>query len=566
MSNDLPRVLLLHPPFGETSFWNYKAACELVGARYPAPPLGLITVAAMLPEDWPVRLVDCNVQEMSPADLDWADVVFVGGMISQIAGMEEVLAAVRAAGKVSVLGGPEASSRPDLYPQADFRIVGEAEGAMAEFIAAWRRGERQGMIRAPLHSVDVQTSPLPRFDLLDLRAYTHVGVQFSRGCPFLCEFCDIIELFGRKPRAKTPEQVLAELDRLYAVGWRGHVDFVDDNLIGNKKAVMAFLPRLIDWQKRHGFPFYFSTEGSLNLSDDPRFLGLLRDAGFYIIFVGIESPDPDVLVAMQKKQNTRRDIAESVRRINAAGVMVIAGFIIGFDDEGPEVARAQIELIEDCGIAIAMVGLLYALPNTQLSRRLVAENRLADAVDTVEPDTVGIDQCTAGLNFLTRRPRVEIMRDFLQVIEHVYAPDRYFARARQAVAQIDASGPSGDLGRAVLAHELRRTVRLMWSVTRRKPELRGPFWKLVFHTLRTNPRALRQAMTMAAIYAHLGPFSRYVADRLREKIDVIEADPTYEDRWLAARKPPGAPETPEAPGAPGTPPSLGATPLSPAAG
>ncbi|MDF2235860.1 B12-binding domain-containing radical SAM protein [Albimonas sp. CAU 1670] len=540
MPYDEPNVLLVHPRFAETSFWNYTSACELVGARYPAPPLGLITVAAMLPERWDVRLVDCNVRTLDPADLEWADLVFVGGMISQMQGILEMLETVRAAGKVSVLGGPEVSSRPELYPTADFRIVGEAEGAMAEFIAAWERGERQGLIRAPLHTVDVETSPLPRYDLLDLTAYTHLGVQFSRGCPFLCEFCDIIELFGRKPRTKTPAQVLAELDMLHALGWRGHVDFVDDNLIGNKKAVMAFLPHLIDWQRRHGHPFYFSTEGSLNLADDPKFLALLRDAGFFAVFVGIESPDPDVLIAMQKKQNTRRDIAESVRKINAAGVMVIAGFIIGFDDEGPDVARAQIELIEECSIAVAMVGLLYALPNTQLSRRLVAEKRLADAVDTVEPDSVGIDQCTAGLNFLTKRPRVEIIRDFIEVVEHLYAPDRYFERVRRAIAQIDASGPCGDFGRATIAHELRRTRRLMWSITRRRPEMRGAVWRLFLHTALTNPRALRHAMNMAAIYAHLGPFSGYVADRLREKIRVIEADPTYEDRWLAPRPAPAA--------------------------
>ncbi len=255
------------------------------------------------------------------------------GMITQQLDLLRLAARCAERGVTTVVGGPDVSSNPEIYAAIDIRVIGEAEGIIEDFLAAWRAGTRQGEFRAPLHTVDVTTSPTPRFDLLDFSAYLNVNVQLSRGCPFLCEFCDIIELFGRKPRAKTSQQVLAELDRLHALGYRGHVDFVDDNLIGNKKAVKAFLPKLVEWQKARGYPFEFSTEASLNLADDAEFLGMMRDAGFFATFVGIESPDPEVLVAMKKKQNTKRDIAHSVHTIQSYGIFVIAGFIIGFDNE-----------------------------------------------------------------------------------------------------------------------------------------------------------------------------------------------------------------------------------------
>src|SRR5262249_26979781 len=315
------------------SFWNFSEACELVGARYPAIPLGLITVAALLPKSWNVRLVNRNTEELAESDLAWADMVMTGGMLFQQADTLDLIEMCRARALPVAVGGPDVSSSPHRYATANFRVVGEAEGILDKFIAAWEEGQREGTFEAPKFQVDVTKTPIPRFDLLKFDQYLYIGVQFSRGCPFLCEFCDIIELYGRTPRTKTSAQMLAELDAIYESGWRGHVDFVDDNLIGNKKAVKAFLPDLIDWQQRHRYPFILTTEASINLADDPELLQLMRRANFVGVFVGIETEDEDVLAQTQKKQNARRSIPESIHRIYEAGLIVAAGFIVGFDSE-----------------------------------------------------------------------------------------------------------------------------------------------------------------------------------------------------------------------------------------
>src|ERR1019366_6549917 len=290
---------------------------------------------------------------------------------------------------------------------ANFRVLGEAEGVIEQFVEAWEAGAREGLFEAEKFQVDVTTSPIPRFDLLKFDDYLHIGVQFSRGCPFTCEFCDIIELYGRVPRAKTNPQMLAELDELYRLGYRGHVDFVDDNLIGNKKAVRKFMPELKAWLERNDYPFEFTTEASVNLADDDDFLAAMSEANFVGVFVGIESPDTDTLIAMRKKQNTKRSLVESIHKIYAAGIFVTAGFIVGFDSEKGSIANAMIELIEDAAIPVCMVGLLYALPNTQLTRRLEKEGRLHPTLDYQQADYG--DHCTQGLNFDTLRPRQEIL-------------------------------------------------------------------------------------------------------------------------------------------------------------
>lgn len=299
---DTCRVLMVFPLFNASSFWNYQETCDLTNARYPAAPLGLITVAALLPENWEIRLVNRNTEQLDDADFDWADIVMTGGMLPQRNDALRIIEMCRTLGKPVVIGGPDVTSSPHLYSAANFQVLGEAEEIMIDFITAWRRGDRQGVFKAEMGKTDVTKSPLPRFDLLKLDQYLHVGVQFSRGCPFSCEFCDIIELYGRVPRTKTNAQVIAELNALYALGYRGHVDFVDDNLIGNKKALKKFLPDLKQWQNTKNFPFEFSTEASINLADDPDLLRSLSETNFFAIFVGIESPDTESLVLMQKSR------------------------------------------------------------------------------------------------------------------------------------------------------------------------------------------------------------------------------------------------------------------------
>ena len=525
-----PKVLLVNPQFNGDSFWAYKPTCELIGKSYPTPSLGLITVAALLPAEWNLRLIDRNVEESEEsfdALLQWADLVLAGGMLWQQRDLFAVIERARAAGKPIAVGGPDVSSSPQIYERANFRIVGEAEGCIADFIAAWRRGEREGEFRAPLHSIDVTTTPAPRFDLLDLSRYAEITVQFSRGCPFRCEFCDIIELYGHKPRTKAAPQMLAELQRLYDLGYRGAVEFSDDNLIGNKKAVKAFLPELIGWQKAHGYPFEFATEASLNLADDDALLALMRDANFIAVFIGIESPDPVVLAATQKKQNIHRDIAESVHRIQRVGIFVAAGFIVGFDSERTRVSETMIELIEEAAIPICMVGLLYALPNTQLTRRLEKEGRLAPQHHLASQARLP-DQFASGLNFQTLRPRHEVLQDYRAVVEYVYRPDVYFARIRRAVDHLDCSGVNGRLHPGALLRGLRQLARLAWSVCIRRRDLAADFLRLAIYILRHNPRALRSGIYMAGLFAHFGPTSRAVvaeADRQIEEALAVDAAP-----------------------------------------
>src|ERR1043165_7070582 len=417
------RVLLVCPRFSADSFWVYTPACEIVGAKYPTAPLGLITIAAMLPQSWKFRFVNRNTETLDESDVAWADLVMTGGMLFQQADSLRLIELAHKHGKPAAVGGPDVSSHPYVYEAADFKILGEAEGVIDDFVRLWEAGERKGTFEAEKFQADVTKTPIPRFDLLKFDQYLYIGVQFSRGCPFTCEFCDIIELYGRAPRTKSHAQILAELEALYRLGYRGHVDFVDDNLIGNKKAIKAFLPVLENWIKEHDFPFEFTTEASLNLADDQELLQMLRRSNFFAIFVGIESPDEATLGAARKKQNTRRSIAESVHKIYQAGMSVTAGFIVGFDTEKGSVAQPMINLIEEANIPIAMVGLLYALPNTQLTRRLAREGRLHVDHDAA-PAGKG-DQCTAGVNYQTKRPRLDILRDYRKILERVYDPEAF---------------------------------------------------------------------------------------------------------------------------------------------
>ncbi|WP_082837178.1 B12-binding domain-containing radical SAM protein [Labrenzia sp. OB1] len=515
-------VLLVYPRFNAGSFWNYGATCELVGAKYPAPPLGLITVAAMLPETWNVRLVDRNTGPLSDEDLDWADMIMTGGMLPQQADCLAIIRMGQANNVPVAVGGPDATSSPEVYEAADFLVLGEAEGILSTFVDAWNEGARTGRFTAEKFKADVTSSPIPRFDLLKFDDYVQIGVQYSRGCPFTCEFCDIIELYGRVPRTKTNKQMLAELDRLHELGYRGHVDFVDDNLIGNKRAVKGFLPDLADWQKTRNHPFEMSTEASLNLADDEALLTMMQKAGFFSVFIGIESPDPEVLIATRKKQNTRRDIAKSVHKIYDAGIFVLAGFIVGFDEENDRVAEEISALIEEAAIPVAMTGLLYALPNTQLTRRLAKEGRLHADFATDDPDTEHGDQCTAGLNFTTVRPREQILADFKSVIERVYGPEAYFGRVQKVAGMLNMSGANGSIFGAGFFHDIRMFGRLIFAMTFKETTYRLPFWKTLIKTAFTNFRAIKPVMMMLALYVHLGPFSRFVTAQIDKQIAEIE--------------------------------------------
>jgi radical SAM superfamily enzyme YgiQ (UPF0313 family) len=523
-----PNVLMIFPLFNPNSFWNLQAVCDIRGARCPAPPLGLITVAALLPPQWNIRLINRNAEDLTDGDIDWADLVLTGGMLPQQPDALSLIARCQARGKPVAVGGPDATSSPELYSSADFLVLGEAEGVIERFVEAWSAGALNGVFESEKFQVDVTKTPVPRFDLLKRNHYMYIGVQFSRGCPFNCEFCDIIELYGRVPRAKTNAQMLGELDALHRTGYRGHVDFVDDNLIGNKKALKRFLPELAAWQRARNYPFQFSTEASMNLADDAQLLQMMRDANFFAVFMGIESPDPETLVSMQKKQNTRRSMGESVHKIYAAGMFVLAGFIVGFDNEKSSVAAAMVNCIEATAIPVCMVGLLTALPNTQLTRRLIAEGRLRTFLETAG------DQCTAGLNFTTLRPRRDILLDFRSVLEGVYEPAAYFARVRAVGRALRCPNHAILSSVKELLRDLRVLGRLAWRMTITMPELRREFWRTLFDCGRHNIGALEHVVALMVFYLHLGPFARVLIQDLDRQIATLDHQGAPDEVLVAA--------------------------------
>ncbi len=516
-------VLLVYPRFEYASFWGLEATCEIAGKRRYNPPLGLITIAALLPPDWPVRLIDRNVEDLRDADVDWADLVLTGGLIPQRPDTLWVVERCRARGTPAAVGGPDVTSSPQAFAVADFRVRGEAEGVLAAFLDAWLAGATSGEFSAEKYTVDVAASPLPRFELLDLSHYISMAVQFSRGCPFTCEFCDIIELYGRVPRTKTTAQMLGELEALYRLGHRGPVDFVDDNLIGNKKAVKAFLPHLAAWQKEHRYPFVFNTQASVNLADDAALLGLMRDANFRMIFIGIESPDPDTLISAQKKQNADRELTENIHAIYRAGMAVHAGFIVGFDGEREGVAEGMIDCIESAALPVCMAGMLTALPETQLSRRLTGEGRLQPEQDfDFFRNVVAGDQCTQGLNFDTARPRRDILDDYRTILDTIYRPQAFFRRVRTVARLVDLPRNRASFSASAVLNDMRSLGRFLVVLATRRRDLALPFLRTALDCAIHNPAALKIVVGLAAMYLHVGAFSRQVAAHIESEVAAID--------------------------------------------
>lgn len=420
------RVLLVYPLFPDT-YWSFQHALSFVGKRSAFPPLGLLTVSAMLPTSWERRLVDLNVSTLDDRDLEWADMVFISAMLVQKTSLDDVVLRAKTLGKCVVVGGPYVSTAPDAVPQADHVFVGEAEETLPEFLADLAAGRAKPLYKATERPA-LASTPVADFKLVDRRDYSSMSIQYSRGCPFQCEFCDIIEIYGRVPRTKSNAQVLAELDALLAAGWTGLVFVVDDNFIGNKKNVRRLLPALAEWSHRNGSPFEFVTEASLNLADDDALLGLMRRAGFTRVFLGIETPVEESLKEAQKGQNTQRNLVDSVRKIQGFGIEVMAGFIIGFDSDPDDIFERQSAFIRESAIPLAMVGLLTALPDTQLWRRLNREGRLV--ADSSGNNTDG------SLNFVPRMDVERLVEGYKSLLRVIYSPAEYYRRALDSLARI----------------------------------------------------------------------------------------------------------------------------------
>ncbi len=445
-SPDEPLVcLLIQPEFLESNFWNFKISAKAIGAQAIAPPLGLLTVAALLPQHWKIKLVDLNVRRLDDREWNEADVICTGGMLPQQAGILEIVQRANQDSKYVIVGGPDPTSQPELYGFADARVLGEGEASIPIWLESWRNGKPSGTFESK-DTPDVTLTPIPRFDLVRKDDYLHFGLQSSRGCPYNCEFCDIIELFGRKPRVKNPDQFIREVQALYDYGYRGWVDIADDNFIGNRHKTKETLTALVAWQAKHNYPFVFSTEASVNLADDEDLLSLMTVAQFHYVFLGIETPDQRVLSQTQKKINTVRPLIDRVNRIYQAGISVTAGFILGFDSEPEDCDQALIDFIQESGVMLATVSLLTALPNTQLTRRLARERRLiSPSLDwIVEPterynlvSSSSFDQTIGGLNFVTVRDRREVYRQLLHVVETIYSPKAFMERVLDTTKRLN---------------------------------------------------------------------------------------------------------------------------------
>jgi len=490
------KVLLVYPLFPDT-YWGFRHALSFERKRSLIPPLGLITVSAMLPASWEKRLVDMNVRPLTDADIEWADIVFASAMHIQKDSLEEVIQRSKANGKRVVVGGPHASISPDELADADYVFIGEAEATLPEFVCDLARGEAKRIYNA-IDRPALSTAPIPDFHLLDLNLYNVMALQYSRGCPFNCEFCDIIEIYGRVPRTKSNAQMLAELDALWEVGWRDNVFIVDDNFIGNKKNVRRLLPDLAEWSERHGYPFGFVTEASVNLADDKELLLGMQRAGFYSVFVGIETPDVESLKEAQKGQNTRRDLIESIRNIQRHGMEVMAGFIVGFDHDPEEIFDAQINFIRESAVPCAMVSLLVALPGTQLWRRLEREGRLRE----IDPKD---NKADCALNFIPKMDEARLIEGYKSILRTIYRPAEYYQRTLDFLANLNRDG-APKLWAKVSMQDIAALIRLALRLGVRD-RARSEFWHFMKCVLADHRDKLRHGIALAAIGYHFRKLS-----------------------------------------------------------
>jgi radical SAM superfamily enzyme YgiQ (UPF0313 family) len=479
-------ILLIYPKFPET-FWSFTYALKFIRKKSAFPPLGLLTVAALLPEQWPKRLVDENIEALRDEDLAWADMAFVGAMALQRKSAEQIIDRCVAKGLKVVAGGPLFTAEPEAFERVHHLILDEAELTLPAFIADVESGCPQRIYRATGYP-DIHTTPVPLWRLIRMNRYASLSIQYSRGCPFNCNFCNITALFGRTPRAKAPQQVIAELDAIYQAGWRGSIFFVDDNFIGNKRSLKEhLLPALISWRKdKKGCVFF--TEASINLADDPELMALMAEAGFDSVFIGIETPNEDSLSECCKAHNKNRDLLQDVKKIYRSGLQVMGGFIVGFDSDTPSIFQRQIDFIQKSGIVTAMVGLLQAPPGTRLFERLERQKRIyrefsGDNVDgrTNIIPAMGLDRLIDG---------------YRAIMKQIYSPRKYYQRVRCILGELKA--PS-----ATTPTDWQRTLAFGRACLRLGVlgKERFQYWYLLTWTLARRPRLFPLAVTLA-IYGY----------------------------------------------------------------
>ena len=499
-------ILLVYPRFPET-FWSFTYALGFIGKKAAFPPLGLITVASLLPAHWPKRLVDLNVDALADKDLAWADMAFISGMAIQRNSAKAVIASCRAANLPVVAGGPLFTAEPDQFGDVDHLVLDEAEVTLPAFLSDWQDDHPQKIYRAP-DFCDIGDTPAPTWDLVDTRRYAAMNIQFSRGCPFNCEFCNVTELFGHRPRMKTPVQVIAELDRIYATGWRSSIFFVDDNFIGNKGYLKTYLlPALIEW-RRNKTGCVFLTEASINIADDTDLMDMMVKAGFDSVFIGIESPDEESLAECRKTHNTNRDLLTDVKRIHRSGLQVMGGFIVGFDNDTPSIFQRQIDFIQKSGIVTAMVGMLQAPPGTRLFERLLQERRVADTFsgDNVDGTTniiprMGIDRLSAG---------------YQSIMKTIYAPKNYYRRVRTLLEELKAPKVTQPLSMQRFLSFFRAAFRIGFLGKERLQ-----YWQLMIWTLIRKRSMMPVAITLSIYGYHYRKIcDLYILNKSKENSDL----------------------------------------------
>lgn len=507
------RTLLLYPVFPQ-SFWSFEKTLNLVSKKALLPPLGLITVAAILPQEWEFQLVDLNVRPVKQEEWEWAELVIISGMTVQKEDLLHHIKEAKRHGKPVAVGGPYPTSLPDEVKAAgaDYLVLDEGEITIPLFIEALQRGEPNGTFRTS-EKPDVTTTPIPRYDLLDFDVYDNMSLQFSRGCPFQCEFCDIIVLYGRKPRTKTPQQVLRELERLYELNWRGSIFMVDDNFIGNKRNVKLLLEELKVWMKQMNYPFSFHTEASVDLAKDPELMELMMECNFTKVFLGIETPDEDSLTLTKKFQNTRDSLSESVDAITQSGLQVMAGFIIGFDGEKSGAGDRVVRFVEETGIPVAMFSMLQALPHTALWHRLEKENRLLT-------QDVNINQTTL-INFIPTRSIEEITREYINGFWQLYDPDKYLDRTLRYLMKLGKSKSYGSFRFSWV--RIRALLILLWRQGVIRPT-RFKFWRNLIQVLRYDSSIINHYFTACAQLEHFLEYRQIVRDRINLQLSLHLAD------------------------------------------
>ena len=508
------RALMIWPRFPR-SFWGFEGVLEMIPERSMIPPLGLVTVAALCPDTWQLRLLDLSFDELRDEDLLGADLIMVSAMHAQRVDTLKVLERARKLGRRTFIGGPWASSEPEyLLNKADHVMVGEAEEVFADVARALEDGTAQALYRVT-DKPALTASPVPRFDLLQMHNYTSMPVQFSRGCPFQCEFCDIITIYGRKPRAKTPAQMIAELETLQRLGWRNEVFIVDDNFIGNSKLALQLTRELATWQQGNKQPMSFYTEASIDLADRPELLASMVEANFMYVFIGIETPSAEALKGSSKFQNLRGDLVSNVQKIRESGLWVLAGFIVGFDSDDPTIFERQLQFIDKTAITWAMAGVLQAPPTTALFDRMKREGRLIED-----------SQATSNFsppNFRTVMELPVLLRGLSSLLASLYTPEAYFGRAFRSIDswQPRATQRPPELP---LGYNLRVTLASMWRQGVRSTYRRA-YWRFLLLMLRKwarQPAKIWMGFMVLLSANHFVKYSKEVADELEQHCRELE--------------------------------------------